>query len=44
VAGLPLNKLTLPEVIFTLGSIALAEYGTPSTEQVPRSVEKVIGN
>jgi L-fuculose-phosphate aldolase len=42
VAGLPLNKLTLPEVIFTLGSIALSEYGTPSTEQVPRSVEKVI--
>jgi L-fuculose-phosphate aldolase len=44
VAGLPLNKLTLPEVIFTLGSIALSEYGTPSTEQVPRSVEKVIGS
>ncbi len=44
VAGLPLNKLTLPEVIFTLGSVALSEYGTPSTEQVPRSVEKVIGS
>lgn len=44
VAGLPLNKLTLPEVIFTLGRISLSEYGTPSTDQVPRAVEKVIAN
>lgn len=42
VAGLKLDKLTLPEVIFSLGKISSAEYGTPSTEQVPRSVEKVI--
>jgi L-fuculose-phosphate aldolase len=42
VAGLTLDKLTLPEVIFSLGSVAFSEYGTPSTEQVPRSVEKVI--
>lgn len=44
VAGLPLNKLSLPEVIFSLGSIAFSEYGTPSTEQVPRAVEKVIND
>jgi len=43
VARQPLDKLTLPEVIFGLGSIALAEYGTPSTEQVPQAVEKVVG-
>jgi L-fuculose-phosphate aldolase len=44
VAGLPLDKLTLPEVIFSLGSVAFSEYGTPSTDQVPRSVEKVISS
>lgn len=44
VAGLPLDKLTLPEVVFGLGSIALSEYGTPSTNQVPRAVEKVVGD
>jgi len=42
VAGLPLDKITLPEVIFSLGKIALAEYGTPSTNQVPDAVSKVI--
>lgn len=44
VAGLELDKLTLPEVIFTLGKISSAKYGTPSTHQVPESVEKVIGS
>jgi len=42
VAGLPLDRLTLPEVIFSLGRISLSEYGTPSTEQIPQAVEKVI--
>jgi L-fuculose-phosphate aldolase len=44
VAGLPLDKITLPEVIFSLGSIALAEYGTPSTEEIPQAVRKHILN
>jgi len=44
VANLPLDKLSLPEVIFSLGRIALSEYGTPSTNQVPESVEKVISD
>lgn len=44
VAGLNLDKLTLPEVIFSLGSIAFAEYGTPSTQQLPDEVSKVIEN
>lgn len=42
VAGLPLDRITLPEVVFSLGSIALAEYGTPSTEEIPRAVRKHI--
>lgn len=44
VAGLGFDKITLPEVVFSLGQIYLAEYGTPSTEQVPRSVEKHISS
>ena len=42
VAGLGFDRITLPEVVFSLGRIFLAEYGTPSTEQVPRAVEKHI--
>jgi L-fuculose-phosphate aldolase len=32
----------LPEVIFGLGRIGLAQYGTPTTDEVPRAVEKEI--
>jgi len=42
VSGMGLDKLTMPEVIFTLGKISLAEYGTPSTSQIPDAVSKVI--
>ncbi len=44
VAGLPLDKLTLPEVVFSLGRVAFSEYGTPSTKQVPEAVVRVIGD
>jgi L-fuculose-phosphate aldolase len=43
-AGLALDKCVLPEIVMTLGSIPLAEYGTPSTEEVPEAVSKWIGN
>ena len=33
VAGIPLDRAVLAEVITTLGSIPLAEYATPSTER-----------
>ncbi len=42
-AGLALDKCVLPEIVMTLGSIPLAAYGTPSTEEVPESVSKWIG-
>jgi len=42
-AGLALDRCVLPEIVMTLGSIPLAEYGTPSTEEVPESVSKWIG-
>ena len=38
VAGLPLSECVLPEIVVTLGSIPLAEYGTPSTAEVPDSL------
>jgi len=44
-AGLRLDQdVILPEVIFGLGSIGFAEYGTPSTEEVPQAVEREIGS
>ncbi len=38
VAGIPLDKCVLPEVIIALGSIPIAEYGTPSTEEIPDAI------
>ncbi|MCX7918143.1 MAG: class II aldolase/adducin family protein [bacterium] len=42
VAGIPLEKCVLPEIILTIGSIPLAQYGTPSTEEVPNSIRDLI--
>lgn len=38
VAGVPLNRAVLAEVITTLGAIPIAEYATPSTPDLPASV------
>jgi len=42
VAGKPLNKPVLPEIVLTLGKIPLARYGTPSTEEVPKAIREYI--
>ena len=42
VAGIPLTRAVLAEVITTLGSIPIAEYGTPSTPELPDAVRKYI--
>jgi L-fuculose-phosphate aldolase len=42
VAGIPLTRAVLAEVITTLGSIPIAAYGTPSTEELPAAVRKYI--
>src|SRR6202162_1386963 len=42
VAGIPLDRAVLAEVICTLGSIPLAEYATPSTRELPDAVRKYI--
>lgn len=41
-AGKPLAPCILPEVILNMGDIPLAQYGTPSTPEVARSVEDLI--
>jgi L-fuculose-phosphate aldolase len=35
VAGIPLDSLALPELIVTMGTIPLAPYGTPGTDELP---------
>jgi L-fuculose-phosphate aldolase len=42
VAGIALDRAVLAEVITTLGSIPLAEYATPSTEELPAAVRKYV--
>lgn len=42
VAGVPLNRAVLAEVVVTLGCIPLAEYGTPSTKELADSVERLV--
>lgn len=38
VAGVALAQCILPEVILSLGGVPLAEYATPSTQEVPQSI------
>lgn len=36
------EPLVLPEALFSLGKVGYCEYGTPSTDEVPKSIEDVI--
>lgn len=38
VAHVPLDKYLMPEAILTLGDVPIAEYGTPSTMEIPDSI------
>jgi L-fuculose-phosphate aldolase len=42
VAGIPLDRAVLAEVVTTLGSIPITEYATPSTAELPAAVSKYI--
>jgi L-fuculose-phosphate aldolase len=42
VAGIPLDRAVLAEVITTLGSVPIAEYATPSTKELPDAVRKYV--
>lgn len=42
IAGIPLNQPIMPEAVITLGCVPIAEYGTPSTEEIPDAVSKYL--
>lgn len=42
VAGIPLDKMVLPEVIISLGIIPIVEYGTTGTEELYGNISKYI--
>jgi L-fuculose-phosphate aldolase len=42
VAGIPLTRAVLAEVLTTLGSIPIAAYATPSTRELPEAVRMYI--
>src|SRR6476660_8791509 len=42
VAGIPLDRAVLAEVVTTLGSVPIADYATPSTKELPEAVRRYI--
>jgi L-fuculose-phosphate aldolase len=42
VAGVPLDRAVLAEVITTLGSVPIADYATPSTRELPEAVRQYV--
>jgi L-fuculose-phosphate aldolase len=43
VAGMPIYRPIMPEVVISLGWIPVARYGTPSTEELPSAVKDHLG-
>lgn len=44
VAGVPLEEAYMPELVVSLGSVPVAPYATPSTEEVPESIAPYLRN
>ena len=44
VAGVDLDQYILPEAVLTIGEVPTCEYGTPSTMEIPDSLEPYIQN
>ncbi len=44
VAGKSLMRPILPEILMTLGGIPLASYGEPGTDELPKTLEKLIAD
>jgi L-fuculose-phosphate aldolase len=44
IAGIPLTKPIMPEAVISLGCVPIAEYGTPSTDEIPDAVSKFLPN
>ena len=42
IAGIPLTQPIMPEAVITLGCVPIAEYGTPSTAEIPDAIEKYL--
>ena len=42
IAGKPLNEPIMPEAVISLGCVPLAPYGTPSTMEIPDSIEQYL--
>ncbi|MBS7297696.1 MAG: class II aldolase/adducin family protein [Eubacteriales bacterium] len=42
IAGIALDKLIMPEAVIFLGGVPIAQYGTPSTMEIPQSLEPYI--
>lgn len=42
IAGIPLSQPIMPEAVITLGCVPIAEYGTPSTDEIPDAVSKYL--
>ena len=42
IAGMPLNEPIMPEAVIFLGEVPLAKYGTPSTMEIPDSIEEYL--
>ncbi len=42
VANIPLDRCILPEAIFTIGSVPVAEYGLPSSTEIPEKIRPYI--
>ena len=42
IAGIPLTAQIMPEAVIALGCVPIAEYGTPSTEEIPDAVSKYV--
>lgn len=44
VAGIPLDRAYMPESVVVLGTIPVAKYGTPSTEEIPEAIASFVQN
>jgi len=42
VAGIPLDRYVLPEIIISLGTIPIVPYGTPSTDEIHLGVREYL--
>ena len=42
IAGIPLTEPIVPEAVIFLGSVPIADYGTPSTDEIPNAISKYL--